>query len=137
MSDCLFCKIASGEVPCDKVYEDKQFLVFLDISPVNKGHLLVIPKEHYEDLMTVPDDVLGEYFGVVKRAGEALLSGLGCDGFNVMQNNKSAAGQVIFHSHTHVIPRFEGDGFKHWKGSEYGEGETIIFKDKISQYLKK
>ena len=122
---CIFCKIIKGEVPCDKIYEDENVLVFLDINPISKGHCLVVTKEHYETLLEIPEDESIYLFKALKKIGKALMKGLKADGFNIGMNNFSAAGQVVMHAHFHVIPRFKGDGLKHWPGKKFEEGDYI------------
>ena len=122
---CIFCKIIKGEVPCDKIYEDENVLVFLDINPINKGHCLVVTKEHYETLLEIPEDESVYLFKALKKVSNALMKGLKADGFNIGMNNFSVAGQVVMHAHFHVIPRFKGDGLKHWPGKKFEEGDYI------------
>ncbi len=106
--NCLFCKIAKGEIPSTKVYEDDYVLAFLDIAPVEKGHTLIISKEiHSEALLETPDEIIAKLLAVAKRIGNAMMkSGFG--GFNIVQNNYPDAGQTIPHIHIHVIPRTKG-----------------------------
>ncbi|MBU1046566.1 HIT family protein [Patescibacteria group bacterium] len=132
MNDCLFCKIVAGEIPCDKIYEDEKFLVFLDINPVNRGHSLVVPKKHSRNLLEMEDNELKEMSVLIKKISNHLKTQLKADGINIVSNNEPAAGQLIFHTHIHIIPRFEGDGFKHWKGEGYKEGEI----EKIQEILE-
>ena len=108
MSDCIFCKIANGEIPSAAIYEDEEFRVILDMGPASKGHALVLPKKHFADISEMPEDLLGKAFSVAKRAGIRLKEGLGADGLNVVQNNGEAAGQTVFHFHIHLIPRYAG-----------------------------
>jgi len=123
--DCLFCKIAAGEIPCAKVYEDEHILAFLDIHPIAKGHTLVLPKAHYPTLLDVPDSE-GEYLiGALRRVAKAVQQECGADGFNCIQNNFAAAGQMVFHSHWHIIPRFENDGLPDWPGSPYPDSQEM------------
>ena len=122
---CIFCKIIKGEVPCDKIYEDENVLVFLDINPINKGHCLVVTKEHYETLLEIPEDESVYLFKALKKVSNALMKGLKADGFNIGMNNFSVAGQVVMHAHFHVIPRFKGDGLKHWPGKKFEEGDYV------------
>ena len=131
MDDCLFCKIINGDVLSHKVYEDENTLAFLDINPVNPGHTLVIPKKHYKNLYETPDDILAKLMPVVRKVAISIKKNLNAEGINIFMNNDPVAGQVIFHSHFHVIPRFEGDGFKHWKGKLYEEGEDEIVAKKL------
>src|SRR5689334_16525062 len=114
MNDCLFCKIVKGDIPCTKVYEDDDVLAFLDIQPVNVGHTLVVPKAHHQDCAATPDDVMAALMRTVRRVGAAALEASGAQGYNVGINCGTVAGQVIMHTHVHVMPRFEGDGLKHW-----------------------
>ena len=111
--DCVFCKIVKGQVPCTKVYEDKDVLAFMDIGPVVKGHTLVIPKAHHNPITETPIEVLHKLIAVVQRIARAQVNGLQADGINVAQANGQPAGQVVPHIHFHVIPRFLSDGH-HW-----------------------
>ncbi len=108
--DCIFCKIISGEIPSAKVYEDDDFIAILDINPVNKGHLLVIPKKHCVNLFDMDDMLLSKTLKVLQKVGNALKKAVNVDGINLIQNNGKDAGQLIFHSHFHLIPRNPGDG---------------------------
>ena len=124
MDDCLFCKIIKGDIPATKVYEDKQCLAFLDINPINKGHTLVIPKQHCKDIYDVPEETLKSVSIAAKKVSIAVKKAMGCDGVNIGMNNGASAGQVIFHMHFHVMPRFENDGHEHWKGTPYSDDAT-------------
>ena len=110
--------IAKGEIPCAKVYEDDSVLAFLDLSPVHPGHTLVIPKEHYKDMLHVPCELGTAVFSALKKVGAAVMGATGASGFNVMQNNGLSAGQTMFHIHWHIIPRFDGDGLGAWEAGE-------------------
>jgi len=103
--DCIFCRIVGGELPSYRVYEDEEVLSILDIRPVNRGHALVIPKEHFQDVHDLPDHLLGKIAIAAKRVAAAQERALGPAGISVAQNNGAAAGQVIFHYHMHVIPK--------------------------------
>lgn len=116
--ECLFCKISKGEIPSQKIYEDERTFAFLDIGPVNPGHTLVIPKTHAEDLSTIRKEDLTAVMETVRMLAPKIERAVLADGFNVHINNRSAAGQVIFHSHVHIIPRFTGDGLSMWKHKE-------------------
>lgn len=134
VASCLFCKIIAGEIPSTKVYEDNTVLAFLDIHPVNIGHTLVIPKAHHTNLYETTDNDLAHMMTVVKKLSIAIKSSLCADGINIEMNNDPIAGQIIFHTHLHIIPRFKGDGFTHWRGvREYNEGEI----DEIGSIIKK
>lgn len=137
MTDCIFCKIIAGDIPSTKVYENDDVLAFMDIGPVVKGHVLVIPKQHYNPLTAVPDDVLGKVMAVVKRVAQAQVDGLQADGVNVHQANGTAAGQVVPHTHFHVIPRYANDGHHwNWSAQEYRDmAEAAALADRMKAAL--
>ncbi|NOY79689.1 MAG: HIT family protein [Kiritimatiellaeota bacterium] len=110
MANCVFCKIVAGEIPADKLYEDNCVLAFLDIAPINKGHTLVVPREHFFGITAVPAEIQARMMQVGARLGAALLRAVGADGFNLILSNGACAGQVVQHVHLHVIPRFPDDG---------------------------
>mgnify|MGYP001550706833 CR=1 FL=1 len=114
MADCLFCRIVAGEIPADKIYEDPTVLAFMDIRPVARGHALVIPKTHSEDLLSTDDRVLGDFLPKVKKIADAVMRAVGAEGVNITTNHGRAAGQVVFHLHFHIIPRFTADGLRAW-----------------------
>lgn len=107
--NCIFCKIANGEIPSATLYEDEDFRVILDLSPASKGHALILPKEHAANLFELPDDTAAKALVLAKKIGARLKDGLHADGFNVVQNNGEAAGQTVFHFHMHLIPRYQDD----------------------------
>lgn len=131
--ECIFCKIIKGELPCAKIYETDKVLAFLDISPVNKGHTLVVTKEHYDNSLETPDELLAEIVKVVKKIALAQKQVLGAEGVNFGINNGAAAGQIIFHTHWHVIPRFSDDGLKLWGSKNY---ESDKERDEIAERIK-
>ena len=108
--NCIFCKIAGGDIPSATLYEDEDFKVILDLGPATKGHALILPKEHYADLYEIDDEVLAKAYKLAKKMVTVLTDVLECDGYNVIQNNKEVAGQTVFHFHIHLIPRYKGDG---------------------------
>ncbi|XCP85444.1 HIT family protein [Roseburia hominis] len=114
--NCIFCKIANGEIPSATLYEDEDFRVILDLGPATKGHALILPKNHYANLYEIDDETAAKAFKLAKKMVIRLTEVLGCDGYNVVQNNGEAAGQTVFHFHMHLIPRYKGDqcGFG-WK----------------------
>lgn len=131
-TNCLFCKIIGGEIPATKVYEDEHSFAFLDIHPINIGHTLIIPKEHFTNLYETPDETLSHLAIVIKKLSIAVKSAVNADGINIGMNNDPVAGQVIFHTHIHVIPRFADDGLIHWHGArDYVEGEAAEVAQKI------
>lgn len=135
-TDCIFCKIVKGELPSYKIYEDDDVLAFLDIMPINPGHTLVIPKAHYADLFAMPEDQVSGVFSAAKKVAKAVIRGVGADAFNLGVNNGKTAGQVVFHAHIHIMPRFPDDGHKLWPGKKYGEGEAEKVREKIRASLK-
>lgn len=131
----LFLDIIAGKIPCEKVYEDEKVFAFLDIHPTNKGHVLVVPKIFSEGLLDTEDESLLALMQAVKKIAPAIMQATGAEGFNLIQNNGIAVGQVIFHTHFHIVPRFEGDGFKHWPGTPYAEGEAKAVAESIQKHL--
>lgn len=107
-SNCIFCKIANGEIPSSTIYEDEDFRVILDLGPAAKGHALILPKEHFKDVCELDAAIAAKVLPLGAKIGAAMMKGLGCAGFNLVQNNGTAAGQTVFHFHMHVIPRYEG-----------------------------
>lgn len=136
MSDCIFCKIRDGQLPSAKIYEDGEILAFLDITPINPGHTLVIPKKHYVDIRDMPEALIGALFARAKEIATAVIAGVGADSFNIGMNNGRGAGQVVFHAHAHIMPRFPNDGHKLWPGKPYGEGERERVHAQIVQQLE-
>ncbi len=108
--DCIFCKIANGEIPSAALYEDDDFKVVMDMGPAAKGHSLILPKQHYANVHELPDELAGRAFLLAKRMAGVMTKALDADGFNIVQNNGEAAGQTVFHFHMHLIPRYENDG---------------------------
>lgn len=108
-SSCIFCKIANGEIPSKTIYEDEDFRVILDLAPATKGHALILPKEHAKNLYELPDETAGKVMKLAKKMAVTMTDKLGCDGFNLIQNNNEVAGQTVFHFHMHLIPRYEND----------------------------
>lgn len=123
--DCIFCKIISRSIPCAKVFENDHVLAFLDINPIAQGHTLVVPKGHYATLLDVPPPLGVELIGAMQRIADAVLEATNADGFNCLQNNFSAAGQMVFHAHWHIIPRFLNDGLVDWPASAYPSPELM------------
>jgi histidine triad (HIT) family protein len=135
MKDCLFCKIASGTIPCQKVAENKDFLAFLDIMPISKGHTLVIPKKHCENLLDFPKTEEEDLVEFVKKVASKVKGAMHADGFNLGMNNGAAAGQVVFHAHLHIIPRYIGDGLESWHGNKASAEELEEARKKIVTFL--
>jgi len=132
MADCIFCKIARGEIPCAKLYEDDHVVSFLDIQPINPGHALVIPKRHYSTLFEIPDEELAACIGAAKKVAAAVHKAVGAAGLNLLQNNFRAAGQLVEHAHFHIIPRQARDGFlTTWPGGAYAAGEMEKLQQRV------
>ena len=135
-SDCVFCKIVSGSVPCHKLYEDDTVLAFLDIEPISRGHTLVIPKNHYEKLHECPCDILNSISNSMGKLASAVTDSMNADGYNILCNNGSVAGQLINHMHFHIIPRKKGDVlFGNWPSRQYEDGQAEVIAKKISEKL--
>ena len=133
MSDCIFCKIANGEIPSATLYEDEDFRVILDLGPANKGHALVLSEQHYANLYEIPDELAGKAMVLAKKIITRMRDVLGCDGYNVVQNNGEAAGQTVFHFHIHLIPRSVGDNAGiTWTPGELTEEDKQEILEKFS-----
>ena len=134
--DCIFCKIVEGKIPSAKLYEDGDCIAFLDISPAVKGHTLVVPKKHHETLLDITEEGLKALMIKVRSIAKSIVDATSADGFNLLQNNKKIAGQMIPHIHFHIIPRYPGDGQDFsWKHVKYGEGEMEEYKNSIKKRL--
>lgn len=112
MNDCVFCKIIKGEIPSTGIYEDEAVKVFLNINPASRGHLLVIPKEHFENVLDCPDEILSHIIKISKKIAKLAKEKLGADAINIANNSGKEAGQEVFHLHFHVVPRYKDDGMK-------------------------
>lgn len=112
METCIFCKIVKGEIPCEKIWENENVLVFLDTSPATEGHALVIPKKHYENIFDIPNRFLSEIIETAKKIAELLKDKMGAEGINLLNSNNLVAQQEVFHYHLHVIPRYSRDKFR-------------------------
>lgn len=112
--NCIFCKIIKGEIAAEKVYEDDSIFAIMDIKPVSRGHVLVLPKSHANDFLSTPDEVLQDTIKKVKKIGSAIMTAVNSQGLNITTNNGAAAGQVVFHLHFHLIPRFGDDNLPVW-----------------------
>ena len=128
--NCIFCKIAAGEIPSATLYEDDDFRVILDIEPASKGHALILPKEHYANLYELDDEIAAKVLVLAKKIVTKLSDILGCEGYNIVQNNGAAAGQSVFHYHMHQIPRYKADTVDiKWKlGTLTEEDKEYILK---------
>lgn len=136
MKDCLFCKIANGELKAATVFENSDFRVIMDRFPSGKGHTLILTKEHFDDVFQMDGETAGKLFALVSVVAKALKKATGCDGMNILQNNGSAAGQTIPHFHLHLIPRYENDEFTlPWKIMECTEEELAELAAEIHKWI--
>ncbi len=130
--NCIFCKIANGEIPSKTIYEDDEFRVILDLSPATKGHALIIPKDHYSNLFDLPDSIAGKVLKIAKKIAILLTEKLQCSGINIVQNNGEVAGQTVFHFHMHLIPRYIDDNQQiGWKDIKISQEELEDIKNRI------
>lgn len=136
--NCVFCNIANGKIPSTKIYEDSETLAFLDISPVNKGHVLVIPKDHHENVYDMPAETWCRVMLTAQKVAVAVKNALDADGINISMNNESAAGQDVFHAHIHIIPRYNDDGhLSRWSHTKYdSDEEKSALADKVKAVLQ-
>ncbi len=133
-TNCIFCKIANGEIPSKTLYEDDNFRIILDLGPATKGHALILPKEHYANLFELPEETAGEAMKVAKKMAAKMMKRLECEGMNVVQNNGEMAGQTVFHFHMHLIPRYRTDGQSiGWKPQEVSQEELGKIHEQICQ----
>ena len=133
--DCIFCKLANGVFPTNFIYEDEDFKVILDANPATKGHSLILPKKHFKNILDADEEILKKIFPLAKKLSNKLIEVLKCDGVNVLQNNNKAAGQVVFHLHVHLIPRYkdEKEHLISWKPNKFSDEEM----KNIAESLKK
>ena len=130
--NCIFCKIANGDIPSKTLYEDEEFRVILDLGPATKGHALILPKDHFKNLYELPDENAAKVIKLAKKMATTMTEKLSCDGFNLVQNNGEAAGQTVFHFHMHLIPRYENDGQQiGWKAGEPTQEELEQIQKQI------
>lgn len=127
-----FCKIANGEIPANALYEDDLVKVIFDLSPASEGHVLILPKSHYDDVYSLDDDTAAHIFKVAVKIANAMKKSLNIDGLNIVQNNGEAAGQTVFHFHMHIIPRYTDDTVNiKWVPGKISEDEIEKLKNKI------
>lgn len=132
--DCLFCKIANGEIPSKTIHEDECFRVILDLSPATRGHALILPKDHASSLYDLPEETAAAVMVLAKELAVKMSEKLGCDGLNLVQNNGEAAGQTISHFHLHMIPRYVDDGQTlGWKPGETTQEELEKIRKTITE----
>lgn len=137
MSDCVFCRIVRGELPCSKVYEDERVIGFLDANPISPGHTLILPRAHYATLFEIPEEDLRRCAVASQKVARAVFKAVNAAGLNYLQNNFRPAGQRVDHIHFHLIPRFPRDGFfVPWEVKPYAAGEMEKTLQKIRAQLQ-
>lgn len=130
--NCIFCKLANGDIPTRSIYEDEDFNVILDNGPATKGHALILPKNHYANLYELPDETAAKAMILAKKMATKMTEKLGCDGFNLVQNNGETAGQTVFHFHLHLIPRYKNDNQRIlWNPTEPSSEELDQIRDTL------
>ena len=135
--NCIFCKIAAGEIPSATLYEDDDFRVILDLGPASKGHALILPKNHYRNLYDIDDEVASKAILLAKKMITKLTDVLNCDGYNIVQNNEEAAGQTVFHFHMHMIPRYaNGPQMVLWNPGKLNDTEKTEIIEKVKKELE-
>ena len=126
--NCIFCKLANGEIPTNRIYEDEDFSIILDASPATRGHALILPKQHFKNLYELDDATASKVLVLAKKAAAHMTEVLHCDGFNLVQNNGETAGQTVFHFHMHLIPRYQyGDSILEWTHQSFSAEEMQQF----------
>ena len=134
--DCIFCKIAAGEIPAATLYEDDDFRVILDLGPASRGHALILPKEHYADLSEIREETAEKVLPLAKKMSAAMTKALGCAGINLVQNNGEAAGQTVRHFHMHIIPRYtNGPKIVAWEPGSLSDGDKIQIVEAVKAEL--
>lgn len=134
--DCIFCKIANGEIPSTTIYEDDDFRVFFDIAPASKGHCLIVPKEHFDNVFEMNEETAGKLFVLATKVARSLKKELNLEGLNIVQNNGTIAGQTVFHFHMHMIPRYTGDTVNvGWKPGEADMEELSKLAEKVGDNI--
>lgn len=132
--DCIFCKIAKGEIPSKTIYEDEEFRVILDLGPATRGHALILPKKHADNLYELSDETAASAMKLARKMALLMREKLHCDGLNLVQNNGAAAGQTVSHFHVHIIPRYEGDGQSiNWVPGEPSQEELEAVRKEITE----
>ena len=135
--DCIFCKLANGIIPTNSLYEDDVVKVIFDAGPASLGHVLILPKEHFDNVYALDDDTAAHVFQVAVKVAKALKEGLNLEGLNIVQNNGEIAGQTVFHFHMHIIPRYKGDTVNvGWKPGEVTDEEIEKIKSLVCPRIK-
>ena len=137
MSDCIFCKIANGEIPSATVYEDNDFRAIMDIAPASRGHIIILPKQHAANVFELSEELASKIYVVAQKIAKVVKEEVECEGINILQNNGEVAGQTVFHLHMHVIPRYTNDGIQiKWKQQEVDQEKIKELATKLATKLK-
>ena len=132
--NCIFCKLANGDIPTNSIYEDESYKVILDMSPATKGHALILPKDHFKNLYEMPEENVASAFVLAKKMAATMTEKLGAEGFNLVQNNNEVAGQTVFHFHIHLIPRYSSDNQTiGWNTTSPSAEELVEIKDQLTK----
>ena len=134
--DCIFCKLANGDIPTNSIYEDEVVKVIFDASPAAPGHILILPKNHYDDIYSMDDETAAHVFKVAVKLSKAYRKALDFDGLNIVQNNGEAAGQTVFHFHMHLIPRYQNaknNDILMWSHENFSDEEMAQIRDSLSR----
>lgn len=135
--DCIFCKLANGDIPTNTLYEDDCVRVAFDIEPANSGHVLIIPKNHFDNVYSLDEDTAAHIFQVAVKVANVLKDTLHCEGLNILQNNGEVAGQTVFHFHMHVIPRYQNDGVTLGWQKKTTDAQTIaLLQEKMKSEIQ-
>lgn len=133
-ADCIFCKIANGEIPSKTLYENQDFRVILDLGPATKGHALILPKEHFDNIFELPENTAANVMILAKKMAAVMTEKLKADGFNLVQNNGETAGQTVMHFHMHLIPRYQEDGQSiGWTAGAVSDEELEKIRQQITE----
>lgn len=135
MDDCIFCKIVKKEIPTITFYEDDNVVAFMDQAPVSRGHALLVPKKHTRNLISMTVDEVSKLNDTLSKIPKAIKEALEADGIVVSTNNEKAAGQIVFHTHFHMIPRYENDGLESWPHKDVTDDEREALAEKIKSKL--
>lgn len=135
-TECVFCKVITGELPSHKVYEDESILAILDISPLNPGHTLFIPKRHTTNIAEMSAEEVGMLYATARRLAPGMMKSVGAESFNLSTNVGRAAGQVVFHTHVHLIPRYPADGYEPWMRNDKYHQDLGSVAEKMREQMK-
>ena len=132
--DCIFCKLSNGDIPTNALYEDDVVKVIFDLNPASKGHVLILPKNHFDDIYSMDDATAAHVFQVAVKVAKAMKETLGCEGLNIVQNNGEIAGQTVFHFHMHLIPRYlnaKNNDILNWSHETFSPEEMAEIRDSL------